>query len=227
MTSFLLPAKLRNYSLSEAAANLPSVVSSRLFSSSVPGSHREICIFHSKIVPGTLQIRCQRDALLTCFGATVADLAFGKSYGQLESGKIHHGVALIKQWLNLFVYMMQVPWLMVFLSHCPGVDDPMTTLRNFARASLRERETNESDQPDVMSHIINEKGASSRWPLNDADLISDTMTLQVAGSDTSSSSIMHMLYYSKSSSSIRPVAECQTLLPFHSKYPTVMCRRHL
>ena len=37
----------------------------------------------------------------------------------------------------------------------------------------------EPEQPDVMSHLIQRKGADSRWPLKDADLISDTMTMQV------------------------------------------------
>jgi len=70
----------------------------------------------------------------------MGDIAFGKSYGQLESGKIHKGIALIHQWLGFSVYALQVPWLMVLAQHIPGIEDPTTILRKFSESCLKERE---------------------------------------------------------------------------------------
>ena len=71
---------------------------------------------------------------------TMGDLAFGRTFGQLESGMIHPGIALITQWLGYAVYTLQVPWLMVMMQHIPGIEDPTLTLRKFSENRLRERE---------------------------------------------------------------------------------------
>ena len=131
----------------------------------------------------------------------MGDLGFGKSFNQLETGEIHPGVALIAQWLSFAVYTMQIPWLITTLQYIPGIDDPTLALRAFAKKCLREREQVEPDQPDILSHIINakekeEEGAqTTRWPFTDADMISDTFTMSIAGSDTSYSALVHILYY--------------------------------
>ena len=109
--------------------------------------------------------------------------------------------ALIAQWLSFAVYTMQIPWLITTLQYIPGIDDPTLALRAFAKKCLREREQVEPDQPDILSHIINakekeEEGAqTTRWPFTDADMISDTFTMSIAGSDTSYSALVHILYY--------------------------------
>ena len=70
----------------------------------------------------------------------MGDLGFGRSYGQLESGRLHPGVAAIGQWLKFATLAMQLPWLMTAMQHIPGVKDPTLSLRSFAENSLRERE---------------------------------------------------------------------------------------
>jgi hypothetical protein len=69
----------------------------------------------------------------------MGDVAFGKSYGQLEAGRLHQGVAIIGQWLSIAVLIFQVPWLLCIMQSIP-VEGPEETLRKFAMASLRERE---------------------------------------------------------------------------------------
>jgi hypothetical protein len=69
----------------------------------------------------------------------MGDIAFGKTYGQLESGKKHQAIALIHQWLGFSVYAIQVPWLSVLLQNTPGVEDPTTVLRRFSESCLEER----------------------------------------------------------------------------------------
>jgi hypothetical protein len=69
----------------------------------------------------------------------MGDLAFGRSYGQLESGRLHQGVAMIGQWLSLAQLVLQVPWAMCIMQQIP-VEGPEEILRKFATASLRERE---------------------------------------------------------------------------------------
>lgn len=69
----------------------------------------------------------------------MGDVAFSRSYGQLDAGRIHPGIAMINQWLSYAVLILQVPWLTRVVQHIP-VEDPEETLRKFAAASLRERE---------------------------------------------------------------------------------------
>lgn len=69
----------------------------------------------------------------------MGDVAFGRSYGQLEAGRIHPGIAMINQWLSFAVLILQVPWLVGVMQQIP-VEDPNETMKKFAAASLRERE---------------------------------------------------------------------------------------
>jgi len=70
----------------------------------------------------------------------MGDIAFGKSYGQLECGKIHHGIALINKWTRYVMYLFQVPWLMILMQNLPGVEDPTTKMGKFSESCLKERE---------------------------------------------------------------------------------------
>jgi hypothetical protein len=69
----------------------------------------------------------------------MGDLAFGRSYGQLEAGRLHPGVTIIGQWLSIAVLTFQVPWLMCVMQRIP-MEGPEETMRKFAAASLRQRE---------------------------------------------------------------------------------------
>ena len=69
----------------------------------------------------------------------MGDIAFGKSYGQLEAGRLHQGVALIGKWLSLAVLILQVPWLLSVMQELP-MEGPEETLRKFSAAALKQRE---------------------------------------------------------------------------------------
>ena len=79
------------------------------------------------------------------------DLGFGSSYGQLEAGRLHPGVAAISEWLKFASLGWQLPWLMSGMSHIPGIEDPTTKLRNFAEKCLREREKVRNPTPCMLS----------------------------------------------------------------------------
>jgi len=70
----------------------------------------------------------------------MGDVGFGKSYGQLESGKLHSAVYSISKWLRLAISGWQVPWLVNILQTIPGSTDPGRDLKKFSEACLRERE---------------------------------------------------------------------------------------
>jgi hypothetical protein len=70
----------------------------------------------------------------------MSNIAFGRSFGQLEAGHVHPAIGAIDKFLKYAIYVWNVPWLFLLLQSLPGFQDPMTIIRRYAEESLRKRE---------------------------------------------------------------------------------------
>lgn len=131
----------------------------------------------------------------------MGDLGFGRSYGQIESGKAHPAITKVQNFLKAGVIALQMLWIVNFLQLIPGLDDPMRDLKEWAEALLKERderttEKEREENRDLMSYVEESRRVvDERWPMTDKDIAEDAVTLQVAGSDTSYSVLVNLCHY--------------------------------
>lgn len=127
----------------------------------------------------------------------MAEIGFGVSYGQLETGKIHPAISHIASYVKFNMAFNQVPWLANAMSTLPGAPDPVQQLRQVSERRLKEREsvrlsvsfclTNANDEKkkpenrDIMATLLKgqETGATAPFPYSRDDLIDDVFILQV------------------------------------------------
>ena len=90
------------------------------------------------------------------------DSGWGRSYGQIESGKIHPAIEIMHKDLAAAVYGIQVSWLVNIAYMFPGFPDPSKPLKDHCRRMLQEREQEQEQEQekekelDVLSFL--EKG---------------------------------------------------------------------
>ncbi|KAJ5641186.1 hypothetical protein N7490_005186 [Penicillium lividum] len=120
----------------------------------------------------------------------VGDLGYSKSYGCLESGKIHQGLLEVEKFLATGVLLAPLPWLVRIITSLPGLPAPMQGLKDFATLSLAERKAAKIDSPDVLSYVF--RGKKTLTPEEE---IEDTMMLQIAAGDTTLSALTFAMYH--------------------------------
>ncbi|KAJ5714425.1 uncharacterized protein N7483_011606 [Penicillium malachiteum] len=120
----------------------------------------------------------------------VGELGYSKSYGCLDSGKIHQGLLEVEKFLATGVLLSPLPWLVRIITSLPGLPAPMQGLTDFASLSLAERKASKVESPDVLSYVFGGKKA-----LTPEEEIEDTMMLQIAAGDTTLSALTFCMYH--------------------------------
>ncbi|KAJ6035940.1 hypothetical protein N7540_000219 [Penicillium herquei] len=120
----------------------------------------------------------------------VGELGYSKSYGCLDSGKIHPGLLEVEKFLAAGIFLQPLPWLVRIISSLPGLPVPMRGLKDFATLSLNERKAAKVDTPDVLSFVFGGKKT-----LTPEEEIEDTMMLQIAAGDTTLSALTYCMYH--------------------------------
>ena len=69
----------------------------------------------------------------------MGELGFGKSYGQLETGRMHPSIEAISKFLSVAVSAWQVPWALNLFTLIPGLPDPAWDMKHFAEVCVMER----------------------------------------------------------------------------------------
>lgn len=153
----------------------------------------------------------------------MGDLGFGRTYGQLQTGETHPAIDKVQKFLRAGVIAVQVLWLVNIGQHMPGGVDPMRTLREWAenqlasRAKLRDTEKDTVHEKDLMSYVYeSQRQVQSRFPMTDKDIAEDAVTLQIAGSDTSYSVLVHACYYLATHTQLQDTIRREILPTFES-----------
>jgi tryprostatin B 6-hydroxylase len=128
---------------------------------------------------------------MTCFVFDLmGEISYSKSYGCLDSGEVHQAINELDKFMAAGAIFQTLPWLVRIMTSIPGAPTPMKGLQDFATASLAERKKSKIQSPDVLSYVFQGKIA-----LTHEEEIEDTIMLQIAGSDTTKSVLIFILYH--------------------------------
>ncbi|KAI9735168.1 MAG: hypothetical protein M1834_001756 [Cirrosporium novae-zelandiae] len=132
----------------------------------------------------------------------MGELGFGQSYNQLEKCEMHPTIRIIMKYMCVGVYALMVPWLHCIISRlpAPGIEKPDWDFRAFAEEALERRKKSIPSTPDIITHVLS---STIKPRLTPNQLISDSLILQVGGSDTTTSAFVHILYHLARSHSIQ------------------------
>ena len=132
----------------------------------------------------------------------MGDIAFGKDFNMINSGKSHFALDLLIEGMRPLGLLGGVPWFFVILSSTPGVANDFKRFISWCGEQIALRKKMELEVPDVMSWLIaatEEKVKSLRSVRERSEeekmLESDSRLIIVAGSDTTASTMTHIIYH--------------------------------
>lgn len=135
--------------------------------------------------------------LFNFFGYDVmGDLAFGKDFGMLESGDEHFAVKLLNEGMQPFAIFPPV-WFFRILAAIPGVAAGYHNFVKYCDQQLQERLKKKPENIDLMTPIVEPYMDGKRKPTNLelSYLCADSRLVIVAGSDTTSATLVYMFNY--------------------------------
>lgn len=127
----------------------------------------------------------------------MGDLAFGRSFDALETGKSHWFIDALRDNGVPFGLFSTTMWLLECFIRVPLPDstNPMIQMVNFSNTLMDERKKSKPNEPDVVSHILDAGEFFSNPQEEEMLLTGDARLLVVAGSDTTAATLTHVLYH--------------------------------
>ncbi|KAK8189111.1 putative P450 monooxygenase [Phyllosticta capitalensis] len=124
----------------------------------------------------------------------MGELAFGKSFGTLERGQEHYAIELLGEGLQAMAYMMPT-WFFRCLTNTP-LAKPYWRFINYCSDQSEERMKNKPDVPDIMSPLLDQFSDKKNLSAEEKGrLHGDARLIIVAGSDTTSATLIHAFYH--------------------------------
>ena len=126
----------------------------------------------------------------------MGDLAFGKDFGMLESGDEHFAVKLLNEGMQPFAIFPPV-WFFRILATIPGMADGYHKFVKYCDQQLQERLKAEPSNIDLMTPIVEPFVGGKKKPnsLELSYMCADSRLVIVAGSDTTSATLVYMFNY--------------------------------
>ncbi|RFU29400.1 hypothetical protein B7463_g6939, partial [Scytalidium lignicola] len=125
----------------------------------------------------------------------MGDLAFGKSFHMLSSGKQHWCLDLLYKGQSPLGILGTVPWLFIILARLPGVGTDFRRFVGWCSEQVEERKKMNPEVPDIMSHLL-EASAKAENPRDERLwLMGDSRLIIIAGSDTTAITLTHIFYH--------------------------------
>lgn len=119
----------------------------------------------------------------------MGDLAFGKSFDMLTSGKAHHIFTLFEKGMLPVGFLSPLPWIIPVISAAPFVGADFLRLAAWCAKQLDERTKIDVKVPDITSWLMKAPASESKWLRGDARLI------VIAGSDTTAATMTFIFYH--------------------------------
>lgn len=127
----------------------------------------------------------------------MGDLAFGRSFDALETGKSRFFMDLIRGNGVMMGLFLTTPWVMTTLLRLPLPPsiNPVVKLLKSSSDLVEARKRYKSAEPDVMSHILDAGTFYSDKAREDMLVGGDARLLVIAGSDTTAAALIFLNYY--------------------------------
>jgi len=125
----------------------------------------------------------------------MGDLAFGKSFDMLRTGKAHFAVKLLKSAMPPVAWMGAAPWIIPVLLNTVGAG-PISDFIKWSEKQVEERKKMKPAEPDIMSYIIGSPSAKFKTAAEEHNwLVGDSRLIVVAGSDTTHTTLAFACYH--------------------------------
>ena len=126
---------------------------------------------------------------------TLFDLAFGKPFDMIKTGKGHWFLALIQESTKYLGLFGPIPWMFKLGRSFPPLMKDDLRMREWTIEQVKQRRATKVDEPDVMSWLLEPtEQPTTDAKENEAWLEADARLLIVAGTDTVSSTLTHAFY---------------------------------
>ncbi|KAH8811348.1 cytochrome P450 monooxygenase-like protein [Xylogone sp. PMI_703] len=126
----------------------------------------------------------------------MADIAFGKSFGMVESGTEHFALDLLREGMEPLGLLGPVPWAFMILARIPGLGSGYKRFVAWAAEQVQNRMKMDSsiEEPDLMSWLIDSYQKSPSKADEIQWLNGDSRLIIVAGSDTTASTLTFIFF---------------------------------
>lgn len=119
----------------------------------------------------------------------MGDLAFGKSFGMLKTGKAHYFMAMLEEGMLPLGWISPLPWIIPVFLRAPIIGAGFRELLRWSGEQIENRKMMEVDVPDITSWLFQDDKTDKEWLHGDGRLI------VVAGSDTTAATLTFIFYY--------------------------------
>lgn len=119
----------------------------------------------------------------------MGDLAFGKSFGMLKTGKAHYFMAKLEEGMLPLGWISPISWIIPVFAQAPIIGAGYRELLRWSGEQVENRKLMEVDIPDITSWLFQDDKTDSEWLHGDGRLI------VVAGSDTTAATLAFIFYY--------------------------------
>ena len=120
----------------------------------------------------------------------MGELAFGKSFDMLKTGKTHHVIDMFKDGMTLLGLVTPAPWLARLGFSVPGVASGWKSMFRWSDRQMQERLERHTTRKDIASWLIDAM-PHDHATVNSRDWLNgDAFGTIIAGSDTTASTLV-------------------------------------
>nr|A0A068AA78.1 RecName: Full=Cytochrome P450 monooxygenase orf5; AltName: Full=Brefeldin A biosynthesis cluster protein orf5 [Penicillium brefeldianum]AIA58897.1 putative cytochrome P450 [Penicillium brefeldianum] len=125
----------------------------------------------------------------------MGQLTFGKPFNMLKERKEAYFLELIRQDMNAIGYLLNLPWLSYLFLRTPGLNQNHLNFWRWIENEFAQRIARGQRRPDVFNWLHQAYLQGPQTKSDTLKLHGDGYLVIVAGSDTTASTITHLLFY--------------------------------
>ncbi|KAJ5961306.1 uncharacterized protein N7479_008456 [Penicillium vulpinum] len=125
----------------------------------------------------------------------MGQLTFGKPFNMLKERKEAYFLEVIRQDMNAIGYLLNLPWLSYLFMRIPGLNQNHLKFWKWIENEFTQRISRGQKRPDVFNWLHKAYLDGPQTSSDTLKLHGDGYLVIVAGSDTTASTITHMLFY--------------------------------
>lgn len=125
----------------------------------------------------------------------MGDLAYGKSFNMLSSGKEHWAINVMKLSMRVLGLFGSIPWFTNILGNMPFLNQRMTKFLSFSEQMITDRKKMSTEIPDIATYILDAPVPPGGEYPEKSWLIGDSRLVIVAGSDTTATTLTYTFYH--------------------------------